>query len=180
MSVVTAVYSCTIEKVYAGEYWVNRYYTGGIGLSAAIAIGEDIAALEQSVYPGAVVITKLSVATTEQGDYIYETRVLNLAGARDIVLNQLLPLFCVVRCDFSVQASRPSRKYLRGILTEADINGLAIAAPIITMINDNYALPLAALEGFVDPQGADIYAGSCNPNVAMRQLRRGSKKKTTP
>jgi hypothetical protein len=174
---VTAPYQLSIEKYYAGEYWVNRYFLSTLALTDARTAANAIAALERTLYSGYVVMTKMSISSTQQGDFVYETIVLNQPGGRDIALNQMLPLFVVVRVDFSVQASRPSRKYLRGVLIEPDINGVAIEPAIITMVNTNYATKMAAIADFVDPQGSDIVTGACHPQVAMRQLRRGSKKR---
>lgn len=176
---VTAPWQCEIEKYHNGEYWVNRYYLNSDSLLAAAQIGEQILNAERMVHRAPITFTKYSVRSTAKLDYIYQTVPVNQPGLA-AAGTDLMPLFVVARCDFTVHGSRPSRKYLRGFLLEGDVTGMTINASVVEYVNTNYVNPIAALAGFVDPQNADVYGGSCSPVTGMRQLRRGSKKKRTP
>lgn len=171
----------TIEKFTGGEYWVNRYFVSDLTMDGAIGTGNAIANIEQVVHSASVALTKMSISTIAPGDNIYQTVILNKSGTRPNTSNyDLAPLFVVARVDFSVTGSRPSRKYLRGVLTEGDFTTFALSTVCADYINLNYATPLANLQGYVDPQGQFIVAGAVNRSVGMRQLRRGSKKKRIP
>ena len=100
-------------------------------------------------------------------------------GARTAV--DSLPLFNVWRVDFAVAVGRPNRKYLRGPIAEGDqASGLISPSITSTILTTNYINPLLALGVLVDTQGNSVTSGNAWPYVGMRQLRRGSKRKTTP
>lgn len=174
-----AVTQFEIEKMYNGEYWVNRYFLSTtIGDSAAAATA--ILAAERAVTDSRVTFTKMTLRTTAELDYIYATTVINAAGLANNSGADMLPLFAVVRVDFTVTAGRPSRKYLRGLLIEPATLAFDIIPQYITAFQTGYADAIEGVAGLCDPQGDAIVSGVVYPKVAMRQLRRGSKKKVTP
>lgn len=93
----------------------------------------------------------------------------------------MMPLFAVLRVDLTVVGSRPSRKYLRGVLAENNTDGpYNLVASAVTSFTNLYAAPLAGVAGLVDVDGEEITGAVVYPKVGMRQLRRGSKKKVIP
>ena len=168
-----------IEKLYQGEYWTNRYIVAAADLIAAQSIGSQIVGIERAIHLSPVLFTRYRVSDGVKDTDVYIVANLNLFGTGNLDNAAMLPLFNVLRVDFNTQGGgRPSRKYLRGVLQENNIAYNDINAPALTNYNTNYATPLAALAGFVDVDGQEIVQGSAYPFVAMRQLRRGSKRKT--
>ena len=169
----------TIEKLHNGEYWTNVYFlSGSIGDSASSAAA--IVAAERAVTWNQVLFTKMRLDDTTEDTDVYATTPLNVFGLSDFSTNQAAALFNVVRVDFAAGSGRPSRKYLRGILNEGNVNFNTIAPASVDGIQTAYADVLADLTDYVDVDGDNITSGVVHPFVGMRQLRRGAKKKDTP
>lgn len=175
-----AVWKVDIEKFYLGEYWTNVYYVEAATLDDAANIGNSIVPLEESVTLDDILFTKYRTSDLVPGTDNFVTNIINEFG--DVVNDAtvILPLFNVVRVDLSVGVGRPGRKYLRGVLNEGHIEFNALSSAIITFMNDNYCVPLATLGGIVLKDGTPVTSVVVNPNVGMRQLRRGSKRKAVP
>lgn len=92
-----------------------------------------------------------------------------------------LPLFNVVRVDFRTSSGRPSRKYLRILLVPADVAGSGGILPsTVGYVTTDYSEPMALDTRFVDVDG-EAFTGFTTYNmIAMRQLRRGSKRRLQP
>jgi hypothetical protein len=166
------------EKLRSGEYWSNRYIIDATDLAAAVAIADGIYDIERTVHQPGVTFTKYRVSDMVAGTDNFvvipkgEPGLLSLTG-------EPLPLFNVVRVDFGTGSGRPSRKYLRLPLSEGvQANGV-LDSVFVTTIRDNYASPLMNHVGFVDVDGEQIISNSVHPEVGMRQLRRGSRRRTT-
>lgn len=172
-------YQVDIEKFMGTEFWTNRYIVRADSLQLATDLGQQIVGIERAVHDARVSFTKLSVRTRIQGDGRYTTTTLNLTGNVSNPGVELAPLFVVARVDFNAEEGRPSRKYLRGVINEVNLQGMRIASDAVAFINQNYASPLASLADFVDVDMQELVSGSCSQNTGMRQLRRGSKKKST-
>jgi hypothetical protein len=175
------VFRLQIEKFHsnANEYWVNRYFLNAASLADATLASNGIVDAEKALYMPEITITKSHVDDNAPNTSVFETVIRNLPGTRANVAADRMPLFVVVRVDFTVAGGgRPSRKYLRGILNEGEVSFTTLAAGVVTLV-DQYAANVAA-SGACDPQGQDIIAGVTWKAPAMRQLRRGSKKKLTP
>jgi hypothetical protein len=169
----------TIEKMYQNETWVNVYWlAGAIGDNGAAAA--DIIQAEQAVHYSPILITKARLDDGVEDTDVYANILINEFGARAIGSSQLLPLFNCLRVDFAAGGGSPSRKYLRGCLSEADVNFMTIDPDGVVGLQGLYGTPVAAVANFVDVDGEDITQATTFPFVQMRQLRRGSKKKTTP
>jgi hypothetical protein len=167
-----------IEKMYQGEYWTNRYVIAAASLAAAVTAASTLVEAERLVTTNGVLFTKFRVSDTDPATDIYQVTNSNLFGLASTGGSQLLPLFNVVRVDFSTQGGgRPSRKYLRGILTEGDIDFNALVGARVTAIQNNYVNQCLAVPQFVDVDQQSFSVGSVYPFVGMRQLRRGSKRK---
>jgi len=178
---VAAIGAIDIEKSAGTEIFTNRYLvsigpaspTSG-GLIAAIVAAEKLAMYNT------VAFLRARHRTIVEGDDDYFITVLTGAGARLPGANPLIPLFNVVRIDFAANFGRPSRKYLRGCLSEADLNGMNIEATTTTGVLTQYKDAILAQDEIVDPQGDTFLSGQVIPQVAMRQLRRGTRRRTLP
>lgn len=173
------LFSVDVQKFGAGEYWTNRYIIDVADLDAGIAVGEDIADLERVPLLASFVIEKYRVSSVVEGDDVYAIVPYEQAGLA-FSDGFPLPLFNVVRVDFAVGFGRPSRKYLRGCLSEGSIAGMNIETAVRGNIQTNYATPLAALPAYVDVDGQPITSATVFSAIHMRQLRRGSRRRTTP
>ena len=174
-----ALFSIDIEKFYLAEYWTNRYIVNASDLATADTYGHQIVEFERAIHVAVVQFTKLRTADAIEGNDVYKITPLGLNGARS-ASGAPIPLFNVVRCDFSVATGRPSRKYLRLPLMVGEVSGNTIASGVIGLVNVDYVEPLVAAGFYVDVDGQPIIDGTTMLNVGMRQLRRGSKRKLTP
>lgn len=168
-----------IEKFINGEYWSNVYYVDTETMILASGVAREIVNAEETVTNDNVQFTKYRVSDTDPETELFMTVVLNEAGERHSTVD-LLPLWNVVRVDLTAEAGRPSRKYLRGILSEADIAYVNINSLVVAEIDVGYCQALEAIEELVDIDTQPFTAVNVKPNVGMRQLRRGSKRRTLP
>lgn len=173
------LFKVDIEKQLGTEFWTNVYYVDAASLTAAHAVGAEIVVAERGIHHVSVVFTKYRTSDTVPGTDQYITEPLNVTGARG-PSTPLLPLFNVVRADLGVGIGRPSRKYLRGVLMEEDITFNNIDATPLALFDTDYANDLELIEELVDVDGQPIINVTINPQVGMRQLRRGSRRSTTP
>lgn len=170
-----------IQKVFGNEYWTNRYLIDlAVGTTEAETLALAIANAERGMYYSTVRIDKIRIATLTPEDNVFQTWNPNLVGARQGAGVVLLPLFNVVRIDFGAGLGRPSRKYLRGALAEIDIEGNVLGSTFIDVFAEPYAQAISDLVGIVDPQGSDLNGFSIATAVGMRQLRRGSRRRSEP
>lgn len=165
-----------VEKRIGEEYWTNVYHINASTLTAARTIADDIITRERARHRNVVNYTYARLrpkllssgggtkwATGGTGD-------INAAGV------SYMPLFNCIRVDFLTATGRPSRKYYRTPVYDANqTNGLLTAATRTDWAT--WAAGLAAVAGFVDPQGQTFVSAYVAPEVGMRQLRRGSKRK---
>lgn len=174
------LYSLDIQKELRGEYWTNRYILDGASLLSLVAPADLILDAERAITIPDVDFTSYRLSTTVSGDDSYIIVPVGLPGQR-VLASQALPLFCVVRVDFPPPQGRPSRKYLRGVLGESDQENYGdLLSSTVTFLADNYGVPVGAVPEYVDVDGQALGTGVIWPNVAMRQLRRGSRRRTMP
>lgn len=170
----------TTEKEYQGEFWTNVYWLDHETVAAALADGLAIIQAEQAASAAAVLFTRYRVDDAVIETDNYQTVIVNQYGAVAADGNQLMPLFACLRVDFTVSGGRPSRKYFRGMLYESNVDGPFNLVPaFVTARQADLATNIAAVASYVDVDGQEITGGLVYPKVAMRQLRRGSKKKDT-
>lgn len=168
-----------IEKFYQNEYWTNRYIVEIANVAAGHAIAQAIVDAEQAVTNSLITFTKYRISDMVPDTDNFSTVALAVAGAHADAA-QLLPLFNVVRVDFSPAIGRPSRKYLRVGLSEGIVDGATLTAAWKTSMMLNYADALLAIPEFVGPQGEPFISAAVFSAVGMRQLRRGTKRKLEP
>lgn len=178
-----AVYQVDIEKSFnpttsTTVYWTNVYYVNAADVASATTSGQSIVTLEKTIHGTTVAFTKMRIRLAAL--QVSPGTIIALSGNGGRTANNPLPLFDVVRVDFSVATGRPNRKYLRLPLGSADNSAGALVAGTVTTVQNSYMTPLINMNVVCDTQGQPILSGSVWPYVAMRQLRRGSKKKTTP
>lgn len=175
------IFRVTVEKFAPelAEYWTNRYLVTAANIAAAQAFIDPIVAAERTCLLNTFYVSKARVDDMVPNSDNYDTTSINLVGQRGGTTGAV-PLFVVARVDFDVSGGgRPSRKYLRGVLDKSDVSLLQLNPGVITALN-TYADAIVAVGGVCDPQGQTFIDGVPWPAAAMRQLRRGSKKKTTP
>lgn len=168
----------TIEKFMAarGEYWTNVYHFPGSDLAAAITAGQAIANWEMAMVGTGIIVTKIRADDKTIETDVFQTVMMNEPGDRAMGDADTLPLYVALVVDFGVGAGgRPCRKFLRGF-SKADLSGMSWMPGLIGLAS-TYAAGVVS-KGICDPQGNIVTSGSIKLNAGMRQLRRGSKKRS--
>lgn len=173
------IFKVDIEKQLGTEFWTNVYYVDTASLTDAHTVGAEIVVAERSIHRNDVLFTKYRTSDMVPGTDQFITEPLNVYGAL-AVASPHLALFNVLRVDLGVGIGRPSRKYLRGVLLEGDVSFNDIEAGSLALFQTDYADDLELIEELVDIDGQPIIDCTVYPKVAMRQLRRGSRRSTTP
>lgn len=176
-----ALFQVDIQKQYQQTFWTNVYHVRADSVSQSLATVNLLVDAEAEIHHNTVLIQKARVSTAAAGDDTFTTVNYNRAGER-IGNVELLPLFNTLRIDVNTASGRPSRKYYRGVLSEGDIVGNQITASfanVITLLVDAFATD-ASDSGYVDVDDQEFISAVIFPRVQMRQLRRGSRKRTTP
>lgn len=175
-------YSVISEKMFGGIYWTNRYIVNAPTLAEATDLAAAIRTIEREVHYVDVNFTKYRVSDQIEGTDTYQ--VVNDSVTGDLVAEggaDWLPLFCRTRVDFNTAGGgRPSRKFLCPMMHEGIQTSGNLTDGWRTFVQENYVEPLLDLVGFIDVDGQGFSSGSVIRQVAMRQLRRGSKRKATP
>lgn len=160
-------------------YWTNVYHVNAADQAAATTAGLAIVEIERDVHYNSVIFTKMRARPAVVGSLGNITS-LNVTGDRAAAGLQMLPLFNTIRVDFNTAVGRPSRKYIRGPIAETDQDGGNLVSAMQTLFSTSFRAPLLALGSYVDVDGEAFVSGQVYVPVQMRQLRRGSKRKTTP
>jgi hypothetical protein len=173
------IYRLTVEKYLSAQaiYWTNVYHAN-LEAGVPTSVASDLVAAERPLYNSEVIITKVSHDLVEVDSNYSEPLIVNLAGTRSVTGDRM-PLFVTARVDLRYEGSRPGRKYLRGVIYENDTTFTQIGSGLVTLLN-TYLTALLAIPSLCDEDGDDLTGGAVFLAPAMRQLRRGSKKKTTP
>lgn len=173
-----AIFQVTIQKNIGTEYWTNDYYVNTADLDAAEAAAREIVAAEYRIHMETVQFGTVRIRTTIEGDEVYRNIFVPSNGQRPY--NEYLPLFNVFTAVLSPAEGRPSIKYLRGPVGKPDtVNGGVVTA-VSTGPFDLYRNQLEAIESLCDVDGQPILSVQLKPQVGMRQLRRGSKRRSQP
>lgn len=169
-----------IEKTYQGEYWTNRYFLTAESIEAAADATADIVEVEKNLHVTGVVLTKYRLSDATPDTDVYTTVPLNANATGQT--GEPLPLFNVVRVNLTPQTGRPGVKMYRAALIEGTITGGNIdAAEIANIVLKLNALPLGGSGVVICDALGEPYLGiTVNPRVSMRQLRRGTRRRTTP
>jgi hypothetical protein len=173
------VFKIDIEKQLGAEYWTNVYHCDVADLDAADDVALEVLDAERAIHHVTVTFTKRRVSDIVPNTDNFRTTPINLTGE----LNDpaaLLPLFNVLRVDAVAQTGRPGRKYLRGCLTEGAITFDTIVPAALTTFDTGYSNAMDLITELCDEDGDPFIDWQSNPKVGMRQLRRGSKRRTQP
>lgn len=171
----------TIEKYHAasGEFWTNVYGLKATTMADAISAANLIVTNEKGFHCSVVTFTKFRVDDGVPDTDMYHTQALSGIGER-LAGTDVMPLFVALRVDINtVGGGRPSRKYYRGCLLEGDVNGMTVTNAAFL---SGVSAQLTGIAGDIlqDPDGQFYGSAVAMQRVGMRQLRRGTKKKTTP
>lgn len=172
------LYSVDIQKKLGAEYWTNRYIVEASDLAAASAIGEDIVDAERSVHSELVNFDKLRTSTVTKNDNNYIIVPLTGVGVLGET-NAPIPLFNAARVDFGTNQGRPSRKYLRPGVSATYVQGTNWNTALYNALV-SYGQAIVSLVGLRDVDGQEFLNSTAFRAIAMRQLRRGTKRKTQP
>lgn len=175
-----ALFNVQIQKFLFNEYWINRYIVNADDIGLAADVADDIVEVERSLHIVGVDFTSYRVSDNIPDNDQFIVKQLGVLGTRPSGGGQLMPLFCCFRVDFSVGIGRPSRKYLRGCMLESDQDAGTVIAGSVASVNTLYTTPMLTIGNYVDVDGQAFVAGACNTKVGMHQLRRGSRRRTTP
>lgn len=173
------LFQIDIEKRLDSEFWTNRYVVDTADLNEAAVVAGRIVDREEAIHNDLITFTQARVRDFDPTTDVFINLPLGTTGERN-VLGAPIPLFNVARVDFGVITGRPSRKYLRIGLTEADITGQNIVTDLLNLIDTAYAQPMLSEVAFVDVDGQDIVNAVVFAPISMRQLRRGSRRRTQP
>jgi hypothetical protein len=172
-------YNVDVQKSRGGIYWTNRYQLerNEPGLTPA-----EVAAFrsaEGPIHATTVQFVSLRISDAVPGTDNFAVYPLTGTGGTPDG-GTPLPGFCCLRVDIPVGFGRPCRKYYRVYVGEAQSNGQTW---IPEYVADTQALMntlQSTVAGLVDPQGNPWGVPVVKTVIQMRQLRRGSKRQTTP
>lgn len=170
------LWALDVEKSMGGEYWTNRYILETATLAEATAPAGQIVAAERAIHLDLVTFERYRISDQVPNTDNYVVVPLGSLGLVAAAGSEWLPLFNVVRVDFSPASGRPSRKYLRLPLTDGQVVNGKLTTTHRGIFQDNYAAVVLAVGAYVDVDGQDLVTAQVHPNVGMRQLRRGSKR----
>lgn len=173
-----AIWQCTIEKSLGGEYWCNVYHVNAVSLQEAYDAGAAIVVLEKAISSQAVSFTKMRLRQTITPQA--QGTVFPLGVTGDKPPYSYMPLFVVARVDIALEQGRPDRKYLKPPLGVGGISNGQLTTDTLNVFQNGYATPITDVPGICDSIGNPWISAKVNPVVGMRQLRRGSRKRTTP
>jgi len=175
-----ALFSLDVQKTFRGLFWTNRYILELTGISDGDTAAAAIIEAERAITIPDVDFTSYRISDMVVGTDIFRVVPVNESGER-VILTQALPLFDVLRVDFGTDVGRPSRKYLRGVLAEGDQENYGeLIVGSLAEFQTNYADAVLAVTEYVDVDGQAFVSAAPFSRVAMRQLRRGSRKRTEP
>lgn len=176
------LYTVDVQKVQGTEYWTNRYVVNAPSLGSASVTMEPLITLEVRIHTMNVRIDRARVRPLAAGGDTYIIIPYGFDGGYDGgPLSSQLPLFNVVRADLAVSEGRPSRKYYRTGLTESLVEGSTINEVYRAYVDGQIELARTTMGGaFVDVDGQGINSATVFPAMAMRQLRRGSRRRLQP
>lgn len=180
---MAATFKVEIFKTLGAERWGNVYLLDAGSMEAAIAAGALIYAMEEELHLPVVTLEYMRVSTTVESDGVFTTVPLNTVGTSGQP-GQAVPLFVTARLDMPVVGGgRPSRKFYRGVLTEAVVEVNSLVTGDLAYIAGNFNTLISDLAGLgsplVDPQGQELDSAVLYPKPQMRQLHR-KRRRVTP
>lgn len=176
------LYTCDVQKRIADEFWTNRYVLQAADFGEAQVLADLIPGAEQKFHTTNVYFDRYRVRPLLPGGDIYKIVTLGPPGLYvGGAASTQLPLFNVVRVDLRVAIGRPSRKYYRTGLTEGMVEGPILNEAYRSVVETSLdELRVALGVGFVDNDAQAIVDNTVFAQIGMRQLRRGTRRRTTP
>jgi len=173
------VFKVDVQTNIGNAFVTNVYHVNAVDMDDATTQAGIIVGLQRTVLPTGFTIDAMRISTPAEGDGIFNTVPLNVAGTRATSTDPM-PMFCRFRVDFSVGFRRPLRKFLL-VPLEGDQNSGTLTSTARAYVEDNYIEPLLASPdvNLCGADGTPVVSGVCNAQVGMRQLRRASKR-TSP
>jgi hypothetical protein len=169
------IYQIAVEKALDQERWTNVYYTQVTDGAAPVAAALAIADREKEFHLQSVVFTQARIRRMPEGIEEGSVVPLNERGVR--IASDHYPLFNVIRVDFRVSSGRPSRKYYRGPVDDADATRGVVNPPSLAFFQAQMDLLLSDVPTLCDVDGQLWLGAAVSSFVGMRQLKRGSKRK---
>lgn len=180
-----SIFQVDVQKHFGGEFWTNVYFLEANDINTAHDAAVNVLVpVEQAVHTEGIVIDKVRTSTTTPNDRVFINSPRNDACTIALAGNRL-PLFNIVRADLTVGTGDPSRKYYR-----SGMGSLSMGGPFEWDVTRTSAIHTAlnslmidfATNGvvWVDESGNVITDTIVPVTIGMRQLRRGSKRRTQP
>lgn len=166
-----------IQKSNETEFWTNVYHCDRASFSEAKDTALAIVAAEKTIHTQHVQFVSMRIRAYPSGGQ--QGTVFQLDGTGAVGASEFLPLFNVARVTFSVEQGRPSRKYYRLPVGEGEQQYGVWTPSKITFLN-NLLTAMLNIPGLCDESGNEFVGISLVPQVGMRQLRRGSKRRAAP
>lgn len=160
--------------------WSNVYHVRCSTSLVAIGIADEIVAAEREFHNASTTFTRARASSIVAADDDFRTNVYNEGGLRADP-TQNMPLWDTVRVDITVEGGgRPSRKFYRLPLGEADVANLVVDGTLRSLIDTSLEGLRTALETATTPlvdlddqPWTDVAAFGF---VQMRQLHRKRKR----
>ena len=174
------------EKSYGSEFWTNRYIVEAGSIENAQEGGLIIIEQEREFHRTFINFTKLRVSTFTPNDDVFIITPYNADGNLVASSGGVLPLFNVMRVDLAVEGfGRPSRKFYRTGLMAGDVTlDFTVTGDAINTVVPAVEEMISQLQfnssPLVDVDGQAITSAVSFGLIAMRQLRRGSRRRTEP
>lgn len=163
----------------------NVYRVEAADLNTVGLVLSDLCNQESHIFLDNVTVTRARASDENPATDAFIVHTANIPGDRATADGgQFLPLFNCFRVDLDVVGGgRPSRKYYRGPILEADIAYGLIDAGVRDNIEDQVAQIIVILNTgdapWVDPDGQMVITPHCLAPVQMRQLHR-KRRRTAP
>ena len=172
------LFKVDIQKKLGEEYWTNTYTVNESTIQAARDVGLLIVNQERNFHLNVVVFDRLRVSTPVEGDNEFIIVPLSELGRRDTFEGEVLPLFNTLAVLYGTGVGRVGRRYYRGCLNETDVFDGRV---VLTLISDVGLYTQNILSfGVAKANGTPYTTATPVREVAMRQLRRGSKRRLRP
>ena len=172
------IYQVAIEKQLGTEFWVNDWYVDAPSVASAHAMGDEIMDFEQDLSLNVVQFVRMRVRPA--GTLGNSGTIFPVTGTGSRPAGPYLPLFNTLNLIMSVPVGRPSRKYLRLPLLSADVGNGVLTNSAMTYFQTQLSGHLPQMPDVCDESGQQITHIGIVATVGMRQLRRGSRRKTLP
>lgn len=173
-----AVWELSIEKQLLTEYWLNVYHCDVATQAEAKTVADAIVEAEQAITMGIVTFNKMRIRQVSSAPG--PGTVYPIGSNGTLPQSPYLPLFNVCRIDFAVPVGRPSRKYIKQPIAMSSVSNGQFQPSALTFFQTEYCTPILSIPGICASDGQPFLNAAPIPAVGMRQLRRGTRKKSTP